>query len=509
MFDCIIVGAGPGGLVCVKELLERGITNILCLEKSDRLGGVFADSYDTLELTSSAIFSMFSDYWVGENQEHYFWSKDEAVKYWRGYADNFDVSAHVQFGTTVTKVSRVEDGSWQVETSGGDTLFCRRFIVATGNNNEPKYPQWAEQLSNIDVSHSRDFKNAAQYEGKRVLVVGGGESASDIALEVSKVADKCWVSLRGSTGWVTPRKRGERAADTSTHRAVWTLPREYGATLSKLIIKFDGNAGDPVMDAVVDLNKRVKHENGIWGTYGTKTLALPKAIANHGCEIIGEIVGVSDLKRELTEANGEVLGNIDAVIFSTGYQTNIPFLPEDIRRVHPRDLYKHIFEPNHGNSIAWIGLARPAFGSQFPIMEMQARYCAHVFADELTLPDPSTQISTSAEDAKRYQTQFGQSAMSVTSLVDYFSYMDGMAKIIGCSPPVTKYFFLRPRLWLRLVFGPTQATQFRLSGRGAKTRIAQDILQKIPISGFNHIVKAGLVGRLRYAALSVIPKALR
>ena len=495
--------------MCTKELLERGITNIKCIEQTDDLGGVFSNSYDNIKLTSSAVFSMYSDHWIGEGQEHYFWSKKEAVNYWRDYARKFDVMDCVQFGTKVTAVSRNKDGSWHVEIAKGEALCCRRLVLAVGNNNEPKFPEWTEDLSNITFFHSRDYRNANGLEGKRVLVVGGGESASDVALEVSKVADQCWVSLRESTGWVTPRMRGNRAADISTHRAIWTLPRSYGATLSRLILKFDKAANDRVLDAMVKLNERVKQKNGIWGTYGTKTLALPRAMANHDCRIVGEITKVNDKKCELTDVNEEVLENVDVVIFSTGYRTNIPFLPEEIQQVHPRDLYKHIFEPSLGDSIAWIGLARPAFGSQFPIMEMQARYCAHVFANDLELPDAATQITTSAEDAKLFQTQFGPSAESVPSLVDYFKYMDNMAKLVGCAPPIKRYFFLKPRLWMRLVYGPTQATQFRLSGRGAKTRIAQEILYKIPVSRFNHVVRAGMRGRVKYAALALIPKAFR
>ncbi|WP_297707505.1 NAD(P)-binding protein, partial [uncultured Eudoraea sp.] len=70
MYSCIVIGAGPGGIVAVKELLEKGIKDVLCLEQSDTLGGVFANGYDNLILTSSVTFSMFSDYWVGEGMDH-------------------------------------------------------------------------------------------------------------------------------------------------------------------------------------------------------------------------------------------------------------------------------------------------------------------------------------------------------------------------------------------------------------------------------------------------------
>ena len=79
MISCIVVGAGPGGIVATKELLEKGFDDVLCLEQSDTLGGVFAKGYDNLLLTSSVTFSMFSDFWVGDGNDHHFWTKDEAV----------------------------------------------------------------------------------------------------------------------------------------------------------------------------------------------------------------------------------------------------------------------------------------------------------------------------------------------------------------------------------------------------------------------------------------------
>ena len=79
MISCIVIGAGPGGIVATKELLEKGFDDVLCLDQADKLGGVFADTYDNLLLTSSVTFSMFSDYWVGDGKSNDFWTKDQAV----------------------------------------------------------------------------------------------------------------------------------------------------------------------------------------------------------------------------------------------------------------------------------------------------------------------------------------------------------------------------------------------------------------------------------------------
>ncbi|MEJ2114381.1 MAG: hypothetical protein P8X62_12105 [Flavobacteriaceae bacterium] len=103
------------------------------------------------------------------------------------------------------------------------------------------------------------------------------------------------------------------------------------------------------------------------------------------------------------------------------------------------------------------------------------------------------------KDYQSYKDQFEGNAERIRSLVDYHRFMNDLSKIIGCFPPLGKYLITNPKLWFHLMYGPTQATQFRLKGPGKKVKLAKDIIFKLPISTYNHIVKAGLRGRLRYA----------
>lgn len=509
MMKCIVIGAGPGGIVATKELLEKGFKDVVCLEQSSGLGGVFSKSYDNLVLTSSVTFSMFSDFWVGEGKNHHFWTKKEAVEYWTSYAEHFGVTDHIRFGSRVEKVKQNEDETWDVVLSSGEILQCTHLVVAIGNNNIPKFPGWKDDLSQVSYSHSKDYKNAAPFKGKNVLVVGGGESGSDVAYEISQVANKCWVSLRKTTGWIVPRKRGEHAADVSTHRGIWDLPREYGRKLSPFVLKLERARQDPVFDALADLNEKVSSRNGIWGIFGTKTLALPKAIAHFGCEVVGDITNVKNGGKTLETSDGKLLEEIDTIVFSTGYLNKADFMPEGLKTCDPRQMYKHIFHPEFGNRLAWIGWARPGFGSQFPIMEMQARYCGLIFSGDQQLPAKEEMVKHAMDDEAVYLEQFEENAARIRSLVDYHRYMNGLAKIIGCDPPLVGYFFKNPKMWLHLMYGPTQATQFRLRGPGKKVALAHQIIRKLPISTYNHIVKAGLRGRLYYGIKSLRPSFLR
>ena len=508
MISCVVIGAGPGGIVATKELLEKGFGDVVCLEQSNELGGVFAKGYDNLLLTSSVTFSMFSDFWVGEGKSHHFWTKHEAVQYWKDYAEYYGVTERVRFNSKVESVSIQNDKSWSIVLASGENLVCKHLVLATGNNSIPRFPDWHKELTKITYSHSRDYKNAEPYKGKRVVVVGGGESGSDVAYEIAQVAEQSWVSLRESTGWIVPRKRGEHAADVSTHRGIWDLPRDYGKQLSPFVLKLERGRKDPVFDALADLNDKVKASRGIWGIYGTKTLALPKAIAHHGCKVVDGIVKVENGGKTLISKSGDVLENVDAVVFSTGYYNQNNFMPQDLQVLDPRSLYKHMFHLDYGDRMVWIGYARPGFGSQFPIMEMQSRYCALIFSGEMKLPEMEAMKTSIQSDLDHYKEQFEGNCERIRSLVDYHHYMNGMSKIIGCYPPITRYFFTQPKLWLHLMYGPTQATQFRLKGPGKKVKLAKEIIYKLPISTYNHIVKAGLKGRFQYFVKTIFPDVL-
>ncbi|MGK7939903.1 MAG: flavin-containing monooxygenase [Crocosphaera sp.] len=508
MFDCIVIGAGPGGLVCTKELLEQGVNKVICLEQAPDVGGVFANTYDNLILTSSATISMFSDFWIGDGNQHKFWSKEEAVQYWKAYANNFGVLDRIRFNSKVVGLVPQSNEGWQVELESGETLLTKRIALAIGNNTIPKYPAWKDLLTNVEYSHSKNYRNADKFANKNVVTVGGGESGSDVALGVSKVANKSWVSLRNTTGWVAPRKRGTSAADISTHRGVWGLPRDYGSALSKAISRAELLQNDPIHDTVVELNKKIKAKKGVWGVFGTKTLSLPKAIVHHGCEVVGEIVKVEDGGKTLHTADGQTLSDVDEIIFSTGYKNYVPFLPDELKETDPRSLYKHMFHPQYRDKIVWIGWARPAFGSQFPIMEMQARLFALICKGEKNLPEPATFERITCLDKASYLEQFENNAHQVRSLVDYHRYMDDMAALIGCQPPLWQYFLPHPQIWLRIMYGATQSTQFRLRGPGSKESLAREFLRKLPVSKLTHVVKSGLRGRVIYALKSLIPAFL-
>ncbi|NEP05101.1 MAG: NAD(P)/FAD-dependent oxidoreductase, partial [Okeania sp. SIO4D6] len=168
MLDCIVIGAGPGGLVTTKELVEQGLCEVICLEQTGNIGGVFANTYDSLVLTSSCTFSMFSDFWIGDGNQYEFWTKNEAVDYWKRYAKHFGVLDKIRFNAKVLEVSERDNEEWQIKLASGETLLSKRVAVAIGNNSIPNYPQWKDLLTEVEFSHSQDYRNANNFVGKNV-----------------------------------------------------------------------------------------------------------------------------------------------------------------------------------------------------------------------------------------------------------------------------------------------------------------------------------------------------
>lgn len=482
----------------MKELAEAGVAPILCVDRGDRVGGLYRGGYDGLFLTSSAAFSMFSDFPPPDGRHSAFWTKAEVMDYWDRYATKFGLHRLIRFGVSVNAAERQPDGGWRLDCAG-QTVTCDHLVVASGNNVHPVAPDWAAAADQVEVVHSANYRDPARFQGKSVVIVGGGESASDMTLEIAQVAARTWVSLRRGPGWVVPRLRGTLAADISTHRGFWSLPYTCGGRVSARLIAADLRRGrtSPVLAEVARLNAKVASPYGIRGIFGTKSLGLPTAIVEHGTEVVGAVTEVLDGGRTLLTSDGQRIGGVDAILLATGYSSHVAFLPEALRAVNPRSLYKNMIHPELGAALVMIGFARPTFGSQFPVMEMQARLAARLISGAQALPSRARMAAVAAQDMAAQADQFGPTGDRVRGLVCYARYMETMARILGCRPRLWRLALTDPRLWMHVVYGPMQATQYRLHGPGRKPLEARRILMALPLSPFNHIVKAGLRETLR------------
>jgi putative flavoprotein involved in K+ transport len=181
----IVVGAGPAGLSAAYALSRLGITARI-LERSDRVCDSWHNHYESLELNTARFLSQLPGARLDRSYDRWV-PRDQFIAYVQRYAK--DLAAEIEFGTTVRRVDRHGEG-WLVETSHG-ALWSPHVIIATGLNTVPYLPSWpGRDTFDGELIHAIEYRNAKPFRGRRVLLVGMGQTGSDLSVEL----------LRGGVG---------------------------------------------------------------------------------------------------------------------------------------------------------------------------------------------------------------------------------------------------------------------------------------------------------------------
>jgi cation diffusion facilitator CzcD-associated flavoprotein CzcO len=198
--DAIIVGAGPAGLACAVTMRTAGL-NVAVLEKADSVGAVWRRHYDRLHLHTDRNRSGLPGMAMPLTYPTYP-SREQMVEYLESYAARFDISP--VFNTTVSRLRR--DGTqWCADANGGPTS-APLVVVATGIADAPYRPSWpGSELYRGAVVHSSEYRNPVPYQGKRVLVVGFGNSGGEIALDLANAGVDVALAVR-SPVQILPRE---------------------------------------------------------------------------------------------------------------------------------------------------------------------------------------------------------------------------------------------------------------------------------------------------------------
>jgi cation diffusion facilitator CzcD-associated flavoprotein CzcO len=189
--DAIIIGAGPAGLACAAAMTAAGLSAVT-LEKAGAVGSVWRLHYDRLHLHTDRDHSGLPGMAMPRDYPTYP-SRAQVVEYLETYAQRFDVRPH--FNTVVRRVERSSEG-WSVETDGG-ALAAPVVVVATGIATAPYRPSWPDmETFRGDIVHSSEYRNATAFAGKRVLVVGFGNSGGEIALDLAEAGIDVALAVR-------------------------------------------------------------------------------------------------------------------------------------------------------------------------------------------------------------------------------------------------------------------------------------------------------------------------
>jgi putative flavoprotein involved in K+ transport len=177
--DAVVIGAGPAGLATAAMLRRSGV-DALVLDRADVVGASWHGHYDRLHLHTVRWLSHLPGYRIPRRLGRWV-ARDDVIRYLEDYATHHGLD--VRLGTSVAAVDRHE-GGWLVRSPAGD-LATRAVIVATGHNHTPHMPAWpgVEGFTG-ELLHASTYRNALPYAGRRVLVVGSGNTGAEIAVDL-------------------------------------------------------------------------------------------------------------------------------------------------------------------------------------------------------------------------------------------------------------------------------------------------------------------------------------
>jgi dimethylaniline monooxygenase (N-oxide forming) len=461
----VIIGAGPCGLVALKEMRESGHDAIL-FERSATLGGVFASAavYPNLHLTISNWAMAFSDF--PDPERLCYPSAEEYLRYLQRYALQFDLERHITYHSEVYSAVLGHDGRWslKIQLLGKQTTLSMQadaIIVATGASQVVnKTPSGLAEFSGR-VIHSSDysdeFKRDVAEKKLRVLVVGGGESGADISAELGELSPNVTVWLRRPI-CVAPRylntiSEMQQIAANKTHdfpanvfleaattnrmsagqnvyaygffrRLLWHAP-VLNRTLSRMCFRSTTSA--------FVLNDQA--------TYVTKNQRMCEALHEGKIEVV---VCPTILTRGRTcefhiPDGTKQQRDFDAVVLCTGFRTQFPWLRLKEFIPNPRAWFLHCFPEGLGHCLCFVGYARPHQGG-VPIMaEMLSRYIALLLRGERALPIDYAAQARRDEEAER---EYYFVSPDLNTLVDYNAFLEGVARRVGCEPRLPTFCIL-------------------------------------------------------------------
>ena len=206
MFDVCIIGAGQSGLTTCKTFAEKNY-NIVVLEKSNNYNGMFSTIKEKEYFTwsTSRYMSGFSDYPMKKEIPIWFTIQDY-INYLESYKNHFNLDKYIRYNSNVTRCYQNKNDEWIVEYNES-SLICKKLIICTGLNQTPKFPNIINNFTGKIIHTEQVYRNMNKedwintFTNKRVLLLGGGESAFDIGSIITKYANKTYYTSKNYIEW--------------------------------------------------------------------------------------------------------------------------------------------------------------------------------------------------------------------------------------------------------------------------------------------------------------------
>lgn len=314
-----IVGGGPSGLIMARALKHEGVP-FDCFEKHSDTGGIWDPQNEGSPMYESAHFisSKWSSYFMGYPMpDHYpdYPDNRQILAYIQGFATEFDLRRHVTFGVSVRHAAQQPDRRWRVSLSNGEERSYDGLICASGVTWHPSIPTLpgADSFQG-EIRHSVTYRSTAELRGRRVLVVGAGNSGVDIACDAARGASRAFISLRRGYRFVPKHLFG---IPTDVFIKEKLSPPKGVALPSDLNALLDALHGDLTRLGLKKPDHDALASHPIMNTQILHHLAH------------GDISAKPDIAR--LDATGVVFADgsredIDLILLATGYEYQLPYL---------------------------------------------------------------------------------------------------------------------------------------------------------------------------------------
>jgi dimethylaniline monooxygenase (N-oxide forming) len=420
-----IIGAGSSGIVAAQILSARGIP-FDCFEKGSFVGGNWryendngmSSAYKSLHINTSRRVMAFKTLPMPDHFPDYP-NHFQMAEYFDEYTDHFGLREKIRFHTEVVSAEPVE-GEWEVTVENADgqreTHRYRAVLVANGHHWDPRWPEpafpGADEFEGEQM-HAHHYREPDVLPGKRVLVLGIGNSAVDIAVESSRIADATFLATRRGA-YVIPKYINGKPIDELSNPLTAKVPlavQRFFATRALGV----ASAADPTAYGLP------KPDHKLFEAHPTVSSELLPRLGH------GDIAAKPNIER-FTGGRGVrfVDGSeeeIDLVVYCTGYKITFPFFDPAVLAAPDNrlPLYRRVVSVERPG-LYFIGFIQP-LGPLMPLAEAQVEWVADLLGGRAYLPAPAEMRKAITVEEGKMRKRFVASKRHTVE-VDFYPYLD-------------------------------------------------------------------------------------
>jgi dimethylaniline monooxygenase (N-oxide forming) len=373
-----VIGAGAAGLCAAKYLLARGV-DVVIFEIGSCIGGLWvfgndnglSPAYQSLHLNSEAKVTQYKDFAFPDGGPLYP-DHSEVRRYLEAYAERFDIVRCIRFRSKVVDVAP-QGERWRILLEEGEGGDFDAVVVASGHQGKPTHPAWKDDFQG-EYLHSHSYRIPEPFRGKRVLVVGMGNSAVDIASDICVVTKSTTIAARSP---------------------VLVMPRMlFGVPTSRVLARIEKPWMPwPLKRTMRELLVRIVYGTmEQWGFVTPKSRTHPTSHTSLMSHFVWQRIkakpGIDSVRgNEVRFADG-TSQSFDTVIAGTGYAVDLPFLAPELRPLagHRIELFLRVVHPTR-RGLYFTGMFNVAGGGNIRMMDDQAEWIAELVCGDLGLPD--------------------------------------------------------------------------------------------------------------------------